>query len=95
MGYSDVKSVRTATAAATAVAGRKRLKGIHVAHDAVGAGRVTLTDGSAGATLLDLDFDATAGSDSVHIPADGILFESEIYVSVLTNIIGITIFYTG
>ena len=56
-----------------------------------GAGRLTITQGNGGATAIDIDFGAST-SDSVFIPDEGVRV-SDIYVSALTNITAVTIFY--
>jgi hypothetical protein len=91
MANSDVKTKRlTATGAASL--GRNRLRQIQVLTGA-GAGRLTLTDGNGGATVLDIDFLAS-DSHSVNIPDDGCLFTDDLYVATLTNITAMTIFYS-
>lgn len=91
MANSDVKTKRlTGTGAASL--GRNRLRQIQVLTGA-GAGRLTLTDGNGGATVLDIDFLAS-DSHSVNIPDDGCLFTDDLYVATLTNITAMTIFYS-
>lgn len=91
MANSDVKTKRlTGTGAASL--GRNRLRQIQVLTSA-GAGRLTLTDGNGGATVLDIDFLAS-DSHSVNIPDDGCLFTDDLYVSTFTNITAMTIFYS-
>ena len=51
-----------------------------------------MTDGSGGSTVLDLDFSASE-THSVNIPDEGIKV-SDIFVSVLTNITAITVFFS-
>lgn len=90
MANSDVKAKRlTGTGAANV--GRARLRQVHVL-TAAGAGRLTLTDGNGGSTVLDIDFIAS-DSQPINIPDQGLLFASDIHVSVLTNITAFTIFY--
>jgi hypothetical protein len=91
MANSDVKAKRlTGTGAATV--GRARLRQIQALTSA-GAGRLTLTDGNGGATIVDLDFLAS-DSHSVNIPDEGVLFTSDIYVATATNITAMTFFYS-
>ena len=91
MANSDVKTKRlTGTGAASL--GRNRLRQIQVL-TAAGAGRLTLTDGNGGATVLDIDFLAS-DSHSVNIPDDGCLFTDDLYVATFTNITAMTIFYS-
>ena len=55
MSNSDVKSKRVTTAASLGV-GPARIRQVQVLTTAAGAGRLTITDGSGGDTVLDLDF---------------------------------------
>jgi hypothetical protein len=58
-----------------------------------GAGRLTVTDGNGGATVLDIDFLAS-DSHSVNIPDEGLLFTDDVYIATATNITAMTIFYS-
>ncbi len=58
-----------------------------------GAGRLTVTNGNGGTTVLDIDFLAS-DSHSINIPDDGIRCSSDVYVSVATNITAMTFFYS-
>ncbi len=91
MANSDVKTKRLTGTGAASI-GRNRLRQIQVLTGA-GAGRLTLTDGNGGATVLDIDFLAS-DSHSVNIPDDGCLFTNDLYVATLTNITAMTIFYS-
>lgn len=91
MANSDVKAKRM-TGTGAAGLGRARLRQLQVLTDA-GAGRLTLTDGNGGATVVDIDFLAS-DSHSVNIPDDGVLFTSDIHVATATNITAMTIFYS-
>ena len=90
MANSDVKSKRLTGTGAASV-GRSRLRQIQILTSSGGAGRLTLTDGNGGATVLDMDLDAS-DTHSVNIPANGIRV-SDIHVSVLTNITAVTFFF--
>lgn len=87
---SDVQSKRL-TATGSASVGPARIRQIQVL-TASGTPRLTLTDGNGGSTVLDLDFIAS-DSHSVNIPSDGVRV-SDIYVSALTDITAITVFYS-
>jgi hypothetical protein len=89
MAGSDVKSKRL-TGTGSAGVGPARIRQIQVLTDAVGAGRLTITDGNGGTTALDIDF-KTDDSHSINIPDEGIRV-SDIYVSVETNITAMTVF---
>lgn len=71
--------------------GRSRIAAVQVTTGA-GAGRLTITDGSGGATKLDLDFVQT---DTFHIsiPGDGILCDNDPQITALTNISAVTVFF--
>jgi hypothetical protein len=92
MANSDVKSKRLTGTGAASV-GRARLRQIQILTSSGGAGRLTLTDGSGGSTVLDLDFLAS-DSHSVNIPDEGLLFTSDIHVGTATNVTALTIFYS-
>lgn len=89
MYASDVKAKRL-TGTGSAAVGPARIRQIQVL-SATGTPRLTITDGNGGATVLDLDF-AESDSHSVNIPSDGIRVD-DIYVSALTNITAVTVFY--
>lgn len=90
MAGSDIKTKRVTGTGAIGI-GRSRIRQLQVTVGA-GAGRVTITDGSGGATLVDLDF-AESETHSVNIPSDGILSLTDPYVSALTNVSAMTVFY--
>jgi hypothetical protein len=92
MANSDVKSKRLTGTGAASV-GRSRLRQIQILTSSGGAGRLTLTDGNGGATILDLDFLAS-DSHSVNIPDEGLLFTSDIHVATATNVTALTIFHS-
>ena len=92
MPNSDVKSKRLTGTGAASV-GRSRLRQIQILTSSGGAGRLTLTDGNGGATILDLDFLAS-DSHSVNIPDEGLLFTSDIHVATATNVTALTIFHS-
>ena len=89
MANSDVSSKRITGTGSLSV-GPARIRQVQV-KTAAGPPRFTVTDGNGGATVLDLDFNAS-DSHSVNIPADGIRV-SDIYVSAFTNITAATVFY--
>jgi hypothetical protein len=90
MANSDVKSKRL-TATGSAGVGPARIRQIQVL-TTTGTPRLTITDGNGGSTVLDLDFVASE-THSVNIPDEGIKV-SDIYISVLTNITALTVFYS-
>jgi hypothetical protein len=90
MMSSDIKANRV-TSTGSAFAGPARIRGIHVLTDGVGAGRLTITDGSGGTTILDVDFEPASDDSFVNIPGSGIRCQASIFVSALTNITAATI----
>ena len=89
MSDSDVKSKRI-TATGSLGIGPARIRQIQL-KTSTGTPRLTVTDGNGGATVLDLDFNAS-DTHSVNIPSNGIRV-SDIYVSAFTNITAATVFY--
>jgi len=92
MAGSDVKSKRV-TGTGALVVGRSRLRMIMVTTTAAGAGRLTLTDGDGGATTLDVDLVAST-THNVYIPEEGVVFQSDIFVSTATNLTSATFFWS-
>jgi hypothetical protein len=88
---SDVLTKRVTGTGSLAV-GPARVRQIQVLTGA-GAGRLTVTNGNGGDTVLDIDFLAS-DSHSINIPDDGIRCSSDVYVSAATNITAMTFFYS-
>ena len=88
---SDVLTKRVTGAGSLAV-GLARVRQIQVLTGA-GAGRLTVTNGNGGDTVLDIDFLAS-DSHSINIPDDGIRCSTDVYVSTATNITAMTFFYS-
>ena len=88
---SDVLTKRVTGTGSLAV-GPARIRQLQVLTGA-GAGRLTITNGSGGATVLDID-SLASDSHSVNIPDDGIRCSSDVYVSTATNITAMTFFYS-
>lgn len=86
---SDVKSKRI-TATGSLSVGPARIRQIHILTSS-SAGRLTITDGSGGETVLDIDTQQST-SGSINVPSDGIKV-GDIHVSAVTNITAATIFY--
>ena len=91
MARSDIKTKRLTGTGAIGI-GRARIRQLQITVSNVGAGRLTITDGNGGATILDLDF-KTDDTHSVNIPSDGILSVNDPHVSVATNVTALTVFY--
>ena len=88
---SDVLTKRVTGTGSLAV-GPARVRQIQVLTGA-GAGRLTVTNGNGGTTVLDIDFLAS-DSHSINIPDDGIRCSTDVYVSTATNITAMTFFYS-
>lgn len=91
--HSDVKAAR-ATATGSVLAAPARVKGVNFLSDGVGTGRLTITDGNGGATLIDLDF-VNSDQQFIEVPSNGVRCETGIWISALTNATAVTIFYEG
>lgn len=78
-------------ASGTAVAGRTRVRGALIAPGG-SAGSVVFKDGGAsGTTIMTINTTANGETFSVVIPANGILFQTDVYIA-LSNA-QITVFY--
>ncbi len=87
---TDVKAA-SITATGTVYAGRTRVRGI-VVEPGASTGSVVFKDGGAsGTTLFTLNTVANGETFNVFIPAEGVLFQTDVY-AVLTNT-KITVFY--
>ena len=89
MAGSDVRAKRITSTGSVGV-GPARIRQIQL-KTASGTPRLTITNGNGGATVLDLDFNAS-DTHSVNIPDEGIRV-SDINVCVLTNITAVTFFF--
>lgn len=92
MSRSDIKAKRLTGTGAVGV-GRARIRQLQVLVSNAGAGRLTITDGNGGATIIDLDFKSD-DTHSVNIPSDGILSTQDPYISAATNVTALTVFYS-
>lgn len=92
MAGSDVKTKRVTATGALAI-GRARIRHITVLVNNTGAGRVTVTDGDGGPTILDVDLAANSFS-TIDIPDEGILAATDPFVSAATNVTAATFFWS-
>ncbi len=90
MSLSDCASKRI-TATGDVAVGIVRMRYITGLVDNVGAGRLTITNGTGGATLVDVDLAQNAGFE-IFIPDNGI--RGDPWVSAATNVTSATIFYS-
>ena len=92
---TDVKAAHI-DATGTMVSGRNRLKAYHCISGGT-AGDVIFRDGGASGTIL-LQFNIGTGTQPVvlHIPGEGILFDTSIHVTLpgtAPNVAKVTVFY--
>jgi hypothetical protein len=92
MSSSDVSTKRVTGVGSVGI-GPARIRQVQVLTNNSGAGRLTITDGNGGATLLDIDFEVN-DSHSVNIPDYGVRFQDDVYITAFTNIVAITVFYS-
>jgi hypothetical protein len=92
MSSSDVSTKRVTGVGSVGI-GPARIRQVQVLTNTSGAGRLTITNGNGGATLLDIDFEAN-DSHSVNIPDYGVRFQDDVYITAFTNIVAMTVFYS-
>jgi hypothetical protein len=92
MSSSDVSTKRVTGVGSVGI-GPARIRQVQVLTNTSGAGRLTITNGNGGATLLDIDFEAN-DSHSVGIPDYGVRFQDDVYITAFTNIVAMTVFYS-
>jgi hypothetical protein len=90
MAGSDVKTKRL-DATGSAGVGPARIRQVQV-KTTTGSPRLTITDGNGGATVLDMDLNAS-DTHSVNIPDEGMRV-SDIYISLFTACTSVTVFYS-
>jgi hypothetical protein len=96
MQQTDVKSTHL-SAAGSIFAGRSRLKGLVVAPAVSTAATFEFRDGGASGTIMfQMDIPSTSNPNSYYIavPGEGILFQTNIYLTLsVGSVTGITAFY--
>ena len=90
MAGSDIRTKRLAATGSAAV-GPARIRQLQI-KTTTGSPRFTVTDGNGGATVLDMDLNAS-DTHSVNIPDEGIRV-SDIYISAFTACTSVTVFYS-
>ncbi len=90
MAGSDVQSKRLAGTGSAGV-GPARIRQVQI-KTTTGSPRFTVTDGNGGATVLDMDLNAS-DTHSVNIPDEGIRV-TDVYVSAFTACTSVTVFYS-
>ena len=90
MAGSDVKSKRLAGAGSAGV-GPARIRQLQI-KTTTGTPRLTVSDGDGGATVIDMDLNAS-DTHSVNIPDEGIRV-SDIFIATFTGCTSVTVFYS-
>jgi hypothetical protein len=90
----DVKSAHVTGATATLVPTRTRVKGLIFLGDGTSGSIVFKDGGASGAVKLEFNIPANSNNDvSVLIPGEGVLFETNVYVTLPGSASSVTIFY--
>ena len=89
---TDVSAVQV-TATGSAISFPTRVRGLWVAGNGTGASSVIFQDGNGGTTRLSLQAASTPVPAYMAMPHSGVKFSNSVYVSTLTNITSLTIFY--
>lgn len=88
----SITAVRV-TGTGQAIGGGCKLQGLHYASTTT-TGRITLRDGGATGTIrIDLDTAPSAEGHHVNIGGGGIFFATDVHVSALSNVAGLTLVY--
>tara|TARA_R110000744_G_scaffold106683_2_gene203064 strand:+ start:445 stop:717 length:273 start_codon:yes stop_codon:yes gene_type:complete len=90
MAGSDIRTKRLAATGSAAV-GPARIRQLQI-KTTTGSPRFTVTDGNGGATVLDMDLNAS-DTHSVNIPDEGIRV-GDVYISAFTACTSVTVFYS-
>jgi hypothetical protein len=90
MAGSDVKSKRL-TSATSAGVGPARIRQLQI-KTTTGTPRLTVSDGDGGATVIDMDLNAS-DTHSVNIPDEGIRV-NDIFIATFTGCTSVTVFYS-
>jgi len=88
---TDVSSA-TLTADGTVYGARTRVKSITYLATSTGGSIVLKDGGSSGDTKINIATPAVADAYEVVIPAQGVLFETDVYLD-LTDVASVTVFY--
>ena len=95
MMQTDVRSNHL-NAAGSVYAARARLKGFSICPAVSTACAVQFRDGGATGTILcevDVGSNTNPNSFYVVIPGEGVLFQTSIYLTLSTSVVGVTAFY--
>lgn len=93
MGMQTDVMAKSLTTSDTVYGGRARVRGMVIV-PGTGAGSVVLKDGGAsGTTILTIPTIANGEPFNVVIPAEGVLFETDVYAALTGTATGVTVFY--
>ena len=90
MAGSDIRTKRLVGTGSAAV-GPARIRQLQI-KTTTGSPRLTVNDGNGGATVLDMDLNAS-DTHSVNIPDEGVRV-GDVYVSLFTACTSVTVFYS-
>lgn len=96
MSASNIQSV-TKTADAAAISGRTRVRGIYYTCSATSSS-FTLKNGATGTAvaLVTVNTPAAAIASDIHVPEEGILFDSGVFIDVAdANVTSVTLMFEG
>jgi hypothetical protein len=96
MSASNIQSV-TKTADAAAISGRTRVRGIYYTCSATSSS-FTLKNGATGTAvaLVTVNTPAAASANDIHVPEEGILFDSGVFIDVAdANVTSVTLMFEG
>ncbi len=95
MAASNIQSVQK-TATANAVSGRARLLGVYFTNTATASSVVLKDGGASGTARLSLQTPASAGSQDLMIPDQGILFVDGIHITFgSADVTSVTLLFEG
>jgi len=95
MSASNIQSVQK-TETAVAVSGRTRLLGVYFTNTATASSVVLKDGGASGTARLSLQTPASAGSQDLMIPDQGILFTNGIHITFgSANVTSVTLLFEG
>ena len=93
MGMQTDVSAASVSTSSTAVAERTRVRGLVVAPGSANGTIVLKDGGSSGTTLISLTTVANGEPFNILIPANGVLFETDVYVALTGTGTSAVVFY--
>lgn len=89
---TDVQAITVSTSG-SAYAARTRVRGLVIAPGSANGSVVFKDGGSAGTTLMEFSTVANGEPFNILIPAEGVLFENNVYVALTGTGTAVTVFY--